>query len=108
MTTTLGSGPVPPQAPLVPTSTEAELRERAVEQLKKKRAFFGHLLVYTLVNATIVVVWAMTSDGGFFWPVFPMLGWGIGVVMNAWDVWRGDFSEEQIAEEMRRMETRRL
>ena len=49
-----------------------------------------------------------TSLIAFFWPIFPMLAWGIGVVMNAWDVWRGDFSEEQIAEEMQRLERRRV
>ena len=90
-----------------PTSAPpAQLRDRAVEQLKKKRAFYGHLLVYVLVNTTIVVIWAMTSSG-FFWPIFPMLGWGIGVIMNAWDVWRGDFTEDQIAHEMARLEHRR-
>jgi cytochrome b561 len=90
-----------------PTSAPpVELRDRAVEQLKKKRAFYGHLLVYVLVNATIVAVWAMTSDGGFFWPIFPMLGWGIGVVMNAWDAWRGDFTEAQVAHEMARLRRR--
>ena len=98
--------PVPSQAPLVTTSPDSELRERALVHLKKKRDFYGHLLVYVLVNSTLVAVWAMTS-GGFFWPVFPMLGWGIGVIMNAWDVWRGDFTAEQIAEEMRRLEHRR-
>jgi len=87
-------------------TTETTLRDRAVRQLKKKRDFYGHLLVYVLVNSTLVAVWAMTS-GGFFWPVFPMLGWGIGVIMNAWDVWRGDFTDDQIAEEMRRLERRR-
>lgn len=90
-----------------PTTTPpTELRDRAVEQLKKKRAFYGHLLVYVLFNAMIVVVWAMTTHG-FFWPIFPMLGWGIGVVMNAWDVWRGDFTSDQIAREMARLEHRR-
>ena len=28
----------------------------------------------------------MTGADGLCWPVFPMVGWGIGVVMNAWDV----------------------
>lgn len=92
---------------VTPTSAApTELRDRAVEQLKKKRAFYGHLLVYVLINSMIVVVWAMTTHG-FFWPVFPMLGWGIGVVMNAWDVWRGDFTSDQIAREMARLEHRR-
>jgi hypothetical protein len=59
------------------------LRDRAVKQLKKRRDFMSHLLVYVLVNSFIVLIWAITNSGGFFWPIFPMVGWGIGVVMNA-------------------------
>ncbi len=45
---------------------------------------------------------------GFFWPVFPIVGWGIGVVMNAWDVYRNDeFDEQQIRREMKRLQGRR-
>ena len=94
---------VPSQASV--PSPDAELRERALVHLKKKRDFFAHLLVYVMVNSLIVVVWAMTS-GGFFWPIFPIAGWGIGVVMNAWDVWRGDFTEAQVAHEMQRLQRR--
>jgi len=48
-----------------------------------------------------VVIWAVTDDNGFFWPVFPIVGWGIGVVMNAWDVyWRPDITEADIQHEM--------
>ncbi len=90
-----------------PRPGEADARrERAVRRLKKKRDFYGHLIVYVLVNAFIVVIWAVTS-GGFFWPIFPIAGWGIGVVMNAWDVWKGDgFSEEQIARQMAALDRR--
>jgi hypothetical protein len=36
--------------------------------------------------------------------MFPIFGWGIGVVMNAWDVWRGEeFSEERISQEVARL-----
>ena len=59
------------------------LRDRAVKQLKKRRDFMSHLLVYVLVNSFIVLIWAITNSGGFFWPVFPIVGWGIGLVMNA-------------------------
>ncbi len=84
-------------------STDTSLRDRAVKRLKKRRDFGAHLLVYVLVNAFVVTIWAMTSSG-FFWPIFPIVGWGIGVVMNAWDVWHGeDFSEEAITREMQRM-----
>ena len=63
-------------------------------------------MVYVAINTTIILVWTMTADGGFFWPVFPMVGWGIGVVMNAWDVWRGAFTETQVAHEMTRLRRR--
>jgi hypothetical protein len=83
---------------------DAELRDRAISRLKKRRDFFGHLLVYVLVNTFLVVVWLVTSDGGFFWPVFFIAGWGIGVVMNAWDVFRYDaFGERRIRQEMDRI-----
>ena len=84
------------------------LREKAIKQLKKQRDFRAHLLVYTLVNTFLVAVWALTNPDGFFWPVFPIALWGIGVVMNAWDVYRGDeFSETQIRREMERFQGRR-
>jgi 2TM domain len=76
-------------------------RERAIKRLKKRRDFYGHLVVYAVVNSFLVAIWAVTDLHGFFWPIFPMLGWGIGVVLNAWDVYRNDaFSEEQIQREV--------
>ena len=84
------------------------LRERAIKHLKKRRDFSGHLLVYFLVNAFLVVIWALTDVHGFFWPVFPIVGWGIGVVMNAWDVYRSEeFDEGQIRREMERLQGQR-
>ena len=56
-----------------------------MRQLKKRRDFYGHLLLCVLVNALLVVIWAITDLHGFFWPVFPIVGWGIFVLMNAWD-----------------------
>jgi len=85
-----------------------DLRERAVKQLKKRRDFRGHLLIYALVNSFLVVIWAMTNPDGFFWPIFPLVGWGIGVVMNAWDVYlTEDFSEEAIEREIEHLARKR-
>jgi hypothetical protein len=97
---------VPPAAPETPIAPDEALRERALRHLKKKRDFYGHLLVYLAVNGFLVVVWSMTS-AGFFWPAFPMAAWGIGVVMNAWDVWQRDFSDEDIEREVARLQRHR-
>ncbi len=81
-----------------------DLRDRAVKRLKKRRDFMAHLLVYVLVNSFLIAIWAITPVH-VFWPMFPLFGWGIGVAMNAWDVWHGeDFTEDQIAREVERLQ----
>jgi hypothetical protein len=88
---------------MVTDTREQAARDRAVTQLKKRRDFYGHLLVYVLVNTFLVVIWAVVEAHGFFWPVFPIVGWGIGVVMNAWDVfWRPPITEHEIQREIDR------
>lgn len=98
------------QTPGSPAGPDPDvLRKRALKTLKKRRDFKGHLLVYAMFNTFLVLVWLVTTGpDGFFWPVFPIVGWGIGVVMNAWDVYGAqDFSEEQIHRQMQRMERHR-
>jgi 2TM domain-containing protein len=88
---------------MVTDTREQASRDRAVTQLKKRRDFYGHLLVYVLVNTFFVVIWAVVGAHVFFWPVFPIVGWGIGVVMNAWDVfWRPPITEDDIQREIER------
>jgi class 3 adenylate cyclase len=41
-----------------------------------------HLTVYLVVNAMLIGIWA-ASGGGYFWPIWPILGWGIGVGCHA-------------------------
>jgi hypothetical protein len=83
--------------------SEQELREEALSSLKKKRDFRGHVFIYVAVNAMLVVIWAVTGSG-FFWPIFPILGWGIGVAANAWDAFgRRPISEDEIRREAERL-----
>ena len=84
-------------------ATEQELREQALRQLKKRRDFRSHVVIYVLVNALLVVIWAVTG-ADFFWPIFPIVGWGIAVALNAWDVHgRKPISEDQVRREMDRL-----
>ena len=83
--------------------TEDDLRTEAIRSLRKKRDFRSHLVAYVLVNALLVVIWAATG-ADFFWPIFPIVGWGIGVVFNAWDVYgRRPITEEAIRKEQERL-----
>jgi hypothetical protein len=78
-------------------------REEAIQRLKSKRDFRMHVLMYVLVNALLIVIWAV-SGAGFFWPLFVLGGWGIGVAANAWEVYgRGPITEEEIRREQERL-----
>jgi hypothetical protein len=80
-----------------------ELRRRAIDQLRKKRGLSAHLLAYVMVNLLLAGIWLATTPDGFYWPVFPMLGWGIGVAFNIWDVYAPQPDEKRIEREIRRL-----
>lgn len=83
-----------------------ELRHQALRSLKKKQGFKAHLATYVCVNAFLVVIWAV-GDAGFFWPIFPLFGWGIGIAANAWDVYgRKPITEEDIQREAELLRSR--
>jgi 2TM domain-containing protein len=87
----------------VDPQTEPELRAQALERLKKRQDFRGHLLVYVLVNAMLWTIWALIGMS-FPWPAIVMAGWGVGLVMNAWDVyWRRPITDTAIDREVRRL-----
>jgi 2TM domain len=90
---------------MVTDTREQAAHDQALSQLKKRRDFHAHLLIYVLVNSFFVLIWAVINVHTFFWPIFPMAGWGIGLVMNAWDVyWRRPISEADIKREINRQD----
>ncbi|GAB89868.1 2TM domain-containing protein [Gordonia rhizosphera] len=82
--------------------TDAERRE-AIERIRARRGFWVHLTVYLVVNAGLVLIWYLGS-GGYFWPVWPLLGWGIGLAAHGFGVFVGVSppSEERIQREIDR------
>jgi class 3 adenylate cyclase len=41
-----------------------------------------HLTVFVLINLLLIGVWA-AGGGGYFWPIWVLLGWGIGLAGHA-------------------------
>jgi fatty acid desaturase len=81
-------------------SDTAARREEAVHRIQEKRRFRQSLVVYLAVNALLVVVWAM-GGGGYFWPIWPIAGWGLAVAIHAWNVYGArPVTESDIRREM--------
>ena len=53
--------------------------------LDGRREFFVHLVVYALVGTMLVFISRETSPD-YFWAKWPLMGWGIGVLVHALNV----------------------
>ncbi|MDQ6914665.1 MAG: DUF1707 domain-containing protein [Actinomycetota bacterium] len=42
----------------------------------------AHARAFLAVNLLLIAIWA-TSGAGYFWPMWPLLGWGIGLASHA-------------------------
>ena len=85
-------------------------RARAVRRLRKQREFKQHLTAFVTINALFIAVWAVmgtTHDWWFPWFIFPMLGWGIGLVFHGMDAYGHEITEADVAREMAREQERR-
>jgi hypothetical protein len=72
--------PAPPAPPAVPARPPARRDKAAIA----RKSFYGHLGPYVVVNAFLVMIYVITSFGGYFWPIWPMMGWGVGLGIHAW------------------------
>lgn len=81
-----------------------ERRAAAIARITERRDFKNHALVYGAVNTLLVVIWA-ASGAGYFWPIWPIAGWGVGVGAHAWRIYgQKPLSEAEISEEMNRVD----
>ena len=77
-------------------------RQAAIRRLNAKREFRVHLGIYVLVNTMLIVIWAATG-ANYFWPIWPIGGWAIGLVTHAFAVYsQRPITEDDIQAEMRR------
>lgn len=55
------------------------------EIAQKRASFKGHLLAYIIVNAFFWGIWIFDDyryGEHYMWPVWPMMGWGIGLAFH--------------------------
>lgn len=61
---------------------------------KKRAAFKTQLFAYFVVNAFLWAIWFFTIGRRGYgnalpWPIWPMLGWGIGLAFSYYDAYNG-------------------
>ena len=75
---------------------------RARERVEARLGFYTHLAVYIIVGALLVAIDISTSPAT--WVQWPLMGWGIGVLFHALNVFvfrgRSAFTERMIEKEL--------
>jgi hypothetical protein len=86
-------------------NTEERKYQKARQRVAALRKFYIHLGEFVFVNLFLFLFDTMTTPDSlwFFWP---LLGWGLAVVLHAWSVFGGgypigaDWEEKKIQELM--------
>jgi len=64
-------------------ATKADIIEQdAKAHVKELKEFYTHLAIFLVVNIVLVVINLLTSPG-YFWAIWPIMGWSIGILAHA-------------------------
>ena len=81
----------------------SQLRQQAIHRIRARRHFAVYLVFYLALTGYLVSLWAR-SGATDFWPIWPLLGGGIGLAAQASHLfgWRLPIAEERIEREINR------
>ena len=87
---------------------DPEMRKRALERIEARQAWRQHFTVYALIMTLLTVIWLVTGGiGTYFWPVWPMMGWVVGVAIHGASlVLDKEPTEKEIADEAAKLRKR--
>lgn len=66
------------------TTEQARIEKLALRRAKAKLGWYAHAAIYALVNLGLV---ALSLANGRSWAIYPLLGWGVGLLAHGLSVW---------------------
>jgi Domain of unknown function (DUF1707)/2TM domain len=79
--------PAPPGPAGPPGAAGPPPGGRHPTQAAAKAALYRSILWFGGLGIVLVVIWAMTNFGGYFWPIWPILGFAIAIGWQAFNVY---------------------
>lgn len=70
------------QADLAELTRDLPARRSAATRPGGDGGLREHLTTFVAVQLLLVAIWAL-SGFGYFWPIWPLMGWGIGILAHA-------------------------
>ncbi len=68
--------------PYIPTNTAQAEEAIAFARVRRVKKFYMHLAQYVVVIAALVII-NLVSSPHYFWAIWPALGWGVALAVDA-------------------------
>jgi hypothetical protein len=89
---------------------ENQKNEKLWKEAEARAGFKSHFTTYILANVFFIGIWYFSggSTGRHFWPIWAMLGWGVGLLSHYLGVYRKNlfFSTETEYEKLMQKENK--
>jgi len=75
------------------STSDADSKDKELWMIAKRRAAFKiSAFTYVAVNCMLIAIWYFTTGpGSYFWPVWSMLGWGVGIATQYFHAYHGSY-----------------
>ncbi|MEH1842028.1 MAG: 2TM domain-containing protein [Nostoc sp.] len=62
----------------------------------RRKGFKAHFVSFVAVNLFLIILNLITSPN-YFWAIFPVLGWGLGIFFHWWSVYQSKSEDYETA-----------
>ena len=82
-----------------------DLYNYARKRVAKRRKFYSHLVTWLVMSVFFILINLATTN--YFWAIFPILFWGIGVALDGIRVFSSEWEDNEVDREYERLRKRR-
>ncbi len=61
--------------------TKIQNQKETISGCRKSKSFYKDLITYILFSFLFIAIWFFSGKGDF-WPIWPILGWGISIAIG--------------------------
>ncbi len=63
-----------------------EVKQEQMSNSQQRKGFKSHLFIFIAINTFLVILNLLVSPG-YFWAIYPILGWGLGLLLHGMKVY---------------------
>lgn len=83
-----------------------KLYDKARTRVKHRKKFYSHIVTWVIMSVFFILINLFTTD--YFWAIFPILAWGIGVAFHGLQVFSDEWEDEEVEREFERLRKRNM